>query len=187
MFAGHVETDASHLVAALPEIKGAFRIGVLHQHSPSAMLRSLNWLLSGGETECMLSAAIAVINPKNGAIEIAAAGDIGAVAFTSKGIGSKLMSTRSPPAGNGKAVEYKPKKVKTEPGTTIALYTPGTTSATDEYGATLGEKTFLKALRDAAAKPAMTQIDEVLTDLGSFLQSESTENDVTLILGHRPL
>lgn len=186
IFAGHVETDPTHLVAALPEIKGAFRMGVLHQHPPGAMLRSLNWLLSGGETECLLHAAIALINPKNGAVEIATAGDIGAVAFTSKGIGSKLTSKSAPPAGNGQAIEYGSKKVKTEPGTTIALYTSGAPAATDEYGTELGEKKLLKALCDMAGKPAATQIDDVLAGLGSFLQSESTENDVTLVLGHRP-
>ncbi len=187
MFAGHVETDAAHLAAALPEIKGAFRIGVLHQHAPATMLKSLNWLLSSGETECLLHAAIALINPKNGVVEIATAGEIGTVAFTSKGVGSKLNSKNAPPAGNGEAIEYSSKKVKTEPGTTIALYTPGATAATDEYGAELGENKFLKTLRDVAARPALTQIDDVLTDLGPFLQSESTENDVTLVLGHRPI
>ncbi len=187
MFAGHVETDETHLAAALAEIKGAFRVSVLHQHPPTAMLKSLNWLLSSGETECLLHAAIALVNPKNGVIEIATSGEIGAVAFTSKGIGSKLTSKDAPPVGNGEAIEYASKKVKTEPGTTIALYTLGAPEATDEFGTELGENKFLKALRNVASKPAMTQIDEVLADLGSFLDNDSTESDVTVLLGHRPL
>jgi len=186
MFAGCAETDLPLLPAILPEIKGAVRMGILHQLAPAAMLRSLNWLLSSGDSECLLHAAIAVINHKNGAVEIATAGDIGAVAFTSSGTGSKLTSTDAPPVGNGEAIEYSSKKVKTQPGTTVTFYTPGVIATTDEYGTQLGEKRLLKTLRDCAAQPAATQIDEVLTALGPFLQSETSEKDVTLLLGHRP-
>jgi len=185
MFVGHVETDPAYMAAMIAQVKGAFRIGVLHQSPPGRMLRSFNWMLSGDDAECQLHAAVALVNVKTGAMEVATAGDIGAVAFSAKGIGSKLVSSSAPPCGNGKAVEYSGKKLKTEGRTTLSLYTMGCTTATDEFGTPLGEKKLLKALRDVAGEPASAQIDEVLTEYGSFLQCEDAPHDVTLLLGHR--
>ena len=186
LLVGRVKAEPPRSAAALSETRGAFRIACLNAQPPRVQLKALNWLLSDEKDPCVLDAAIAVVNPKSGVAEIGTAGQIGAVLIDTKGRPRKLVKSDVPPVGTGQNIEYSGRAFQIKSGETLAFYTPGVETARDESGQTIGEKQFLATLCDGFGQPSGPHLDDLLADVASMLKAGNTEDDITILLGHRP-
>ncbi len=181
-----VVAGSARTLVALAEIRGAFRVSVLHADPPRVLLKALNWLLSDEADPCSVDVVAAVVNPKSGAAEIATAGRIGAILVGQGGKAKKLTKLDSPAVGNGQPIEYTGLTIRVNDSETLAFYTPGCVKATNESGESLGESRLVETLCEGFGRSASAALDELLVDLAGYLKNPSSRSDSTILLAHRP-
>lgn len=184
---GHVRADATGAAIGIAETRTAFRVAAFHADPPHILMRVLNHLLRASTDSRRLHAVIVVINPKTGAAEVCTAGDIGAMIVDEEGEPHVVTMLGSPPAGEQEHVDYPRRSVRIETGQTLALFTPGSETATDEGGEVLGRNRLIEAICDCFNRPALAAMDDLLADLAPFVKDGSNPDDISFMLIHRPV
>lgn len=180
----HVKADPTQAALVMTQLRSAFRVAGLHADRPHIQLRAWNWLLSSETTPCEVHVASFVANPKSGVAEYCTAGNIGGVILTPDGKPRILADPDSPPIGKGQNTEYAPHSERLLGDETVAFYTGGCMVACNEDGEPLGERQFVKVLRDNCGQSAASMMDDVLADLDRYLKVERTPHDISLVLMH---
>lgn len=185
MLLAHVDAEPARTAAAVAGIRAAFRVAGLHADPPHVQLKAINWLLFDETDPCKVEIAVLVINPKSGAMEIATAGKVGVLAIDSDGGPKRVGPPPPPPLGTVKNAEYAAGTARLEEGHTLALFTRGCIKAQREDGEVLGEKRFLAALCKSVGEPALTALDDFLSDTAEYFRGGRTPDDVTILLATR--
>jgi len=181
----HVIADPTRTALAMAQLRGAFRIAGLHADPPRVQLKAMNWLLFDEKDPCRTDAAILVANPKTGAAEVATAGRIAALLIDAQGKPRSLTNPEALPIGSLKNFEFAGSTVRLQPGDTLALYTSGCATATNQAGQQLGGAKFADALCDGFGQPPSAMLEDLLRDLAAFLKEGRCPDDVTILLAQR--
>ena len=185
LFIGCAEGDEATVATNLAQAQATFRVAGLHGDPPHTVLRELNWLLHTGNPDRGLSAAQVVLNPKSGAMEVAAAGAIGAMVITAEGESRVLADSAVPRLGSTKSMEFPRCKERLLPGQMLALFTPGWNTIQNEEGEVLGRQRFTDALCDGFGVAPADLLLELQRDLARFFKSGRQPDDITVMLVQR--
>lgn len=170
----------------IAQAQSAFRVSVMHQDTPAVFLRTLNWLLYDGSRDHPLDCFAGVIDPANGQMRYALAGQVGAYIIGQRGDARRLGPAEpSPPLSLDKNAAYALLPEQLEPGETVVLFTSGVTTAKSRKGETFGEDRFLNIVCDGFGQLASTMLKEMLTDLRNFTEGGVQPDDITVVLAHR--
>ncbi len=185
VFIGHVSGDATRTAMAIAEVHAAFRIAGLHGDPPHTLMRELNWLLHSARGECGLAAASAVMNPKSGAMEFSAAGQLGAVLIDAKGTPRTLIESPCPRLGTAKSMETPRQNLRLSSGEMLVLFTPGCSTVMDEQGASLTEQRLVNAICDGFGLGPADLLQELQGELAGFFKKGRQPDDITVMLIQR--
>ena len=164
----------------------AFRSAAMHQDSPNAFLRALNWLLYDGQRDHPLHCFTGVIDPATGELRYAQAGHVAAFIVSARGEERSLAPEEpAPELGLAKTTVYPLLTEQLEPGETFVLSTPGVSTAKNRREETFGEERFVNILCDGFGQLASATLKEMLTDLRNFTEGGSQPDDITVLLAHR--
>ena len=170
----------------MAQAQTAFRSAVMHQDTPGVCLQALNWMLYDGQPDHPLECFVGVVEPATGKLRYALAGHLGAYIIGQRGEERALAPAEPAPAlGLARTMEYPLLGAQLEPGETIALFTPGVTTATNPQAETFGEERFVNILCDGFGQLASAMLKDMLTDLRNFTEGGSQPDDITVILAHR--
>jgi serine phosphatase RsbU (regulator of sigma subunit) len=183
---GHVTASPIRTAQVTAQLHGAFRVAGLHADPPHVQLKAMNWLLFDEDDPCRVDMAVIVANPKSGAMEIATAGKVGVLLIDPEGQPKRLGHPQSPAVGTVKSAEYAGIGARIHEGESLALFTRGWTTACNDAGTPLGEAKFIRTLCDSVGQPAAAALNELVSDLTSFLKNGRAVDDITLLLVHRP-
>lgn len=164
----------------------AFRSAVMHNDAPNMFMRMLNFLLSDGTRDQVLDCFMGIIDPKTGEMRFALAGNIGAYIIGSRGDEHSLRPTPAlPPLGLDKSTSYPLMNAELGNSESLALFTPGVTTAKSKKDEVFGEVRFVELLADGFGQLASAMLKEMLSDLRNFTEGGSQPDDITVILAHR--
>lgn len=182
---GHIHAGLTRTALAMAEARSAFRIAGLHADRPHIQLKALNWMFHDDKDPCAMDISILVMNPKTGAVELASAGDIGVLIIDSRGNSRRVSDPAVPRVGQLKSHDYSGISERLRTGDMVAFFTRGCTMATNEAGQPLGVERLTEALCDGFGQAASASLNELLVDLGSFLKTGKTEQDITILLARK--
>lgn len=183
----HTPTTGALPSILMTQVQTTFRYAAMHQDAPHVFLRSLNWLLFDGQKDHPLECFAAMIDPPTGKMRFAVAGEsIGAYIIGQRGEERALAPSEPAPAlGMAKNPAYALLPEQLEPSETVALFTPGVTTAKNSKEETFGRERFVNILCDGFGQLPSTMMKEMLTDLRSFTEGGSQPDDITIVLAHR--
>lgn len=183
---GHVSASPVVAAVAMIEARAAFRIAVLHSDMPDVMMQELNWLLCGQREELTMQCSIILVDPNNGALLHAVAGQSCAAVIGRSGLPRRLGDNTGPPLGTTPDRQYTTGRGLLGQNETLVMYTQGLAKLQNEEGQQLSEDRFLESICDGFGMPARNALDETLADLSSYSQRGYQPEDMTILLAHRP-
>ncbi len=186
LMVGHTPAEGALPSMLMAQAQTAFRFAAIHQDAPNALLKSLNWMLFDGRRDHPQSCFAGVIDPATGQMQYSMAGHVGAFIIGQRGEERTLCPTDpTPELGALKGAAYPLLTEQLEPGETLALFTPGVTTAKNRNGETFGEDRFVNLLCDGFGQLASAMMKEMLTDLRNFTEDGLQPDDITVVLAHR--
>jgi serine phosphatase RsbU (regulator of sigma subunit) len=183
----------AHTTAAGPmpsllmaQAQAVFRSAVAHVDSPDVFMRTLNWLLYDGQKDHPLDAFMAYIDPGTGDMRYSMAAKTGAYIISARGDERSLLPTEPTPSlGLNKAAVYPLMPEHLDSGETIAIFTPGVTTAKNSNKETFGEERFVNILADGFGQLASAMLKEMFNDVRNFTEGGAQPDDITVVLAHR--
>jgi serine phosphatase RsbU (regulator of sigma subunit) len=172
----------------MTQVQTAFRYAAMHQDAPHVLLRSLNWMLYDGRSDHPMACFVGYIDADSGQVRYAIAGELGAFIIGTRGEERPLVVGDTPPPalGMAKATAYEEQREQLQESETLALFTPGVTTAKSRSGETFGRERFVDILCDGFGQSAGAMLKEMLTDLQNFTEGGAQPQDITVVLAHRP-
>jgi sigma-B regulation protein RsbU (phosphoserine phosphatase) len=126
---------------------------------------------------------VLVLEPRSGALELAAAGHPAPLVRRADGMVSALAIEGGPPLGAMSEPSYAASRHALEPGDVVLLYTDGLDEAHSPEGELFGVERVRAALADAAsAQEAIAALREALA---AFVGNEPQSDDLTLLAVQR--
>ena len=170
----------------IAQVHAAFRTAAMHMDAPHIFLRSLNAMLYDGQPDHPLDCLMGAIDPPTGRLRYAVAGRVGAYIISARGEERRIVPADPlPPLGTLRNHEYCGLAEKLESGETLALFTPGMTTATNRREEVFGEERFIEILCDGFGQLASNMLKEMHSDLTNFTEGGLQPDDITVILAHR--
>jgi serine phosphatase RsbU (regulator of sigma subunit) len=170
----------------LSQAQAIFRAACMHLDPPHVCLRMMNHVMYDGQTGHELSCWVATVDPATGELRYALAGNMGAYVIGARGEERRLGPRPPlPPLSVEKVAPYATLTADIEPGETLALFTPGVTTARSRQEETFGEERFLNILCDGFGQLASSMMKEMLSDLQQFTEGGKQPDDITVLLAHR--
>ncbi len=170
----------------MTQAQATFRAAAMHQDPPHIFMRMLNHLLYDGQQDHPLDCFMGIIDPNSGELRYTAAGWMGAYIIGRRGDQRSLVpAPRAPSLGMEKAAGYATRTDSLESGESIAIFTPGVTTARNARDEVFGEERFVNILCDGFGQLASAMLKEMLSDLQNFTQGGKQPDDITVLLGHR--
>ncbi len=170
----------------MSQAQTSFRVAVMHQDTPAVFMRTLNWMLYDGQDDHPLHCFAGVVDPKTGQMRYTIAGDMGAFVIGKRGEARSLAPEQPlPPVSAARSTVYPllPEQLRT--ADSLAVFSRGITTATNEAGDTFGQERTLNLLCDGFGQSAGSMMKEVVTDLEAFTAGVAQPEDITIVLAHR--
>ncbi len=180
-----VAADVLRRATALAEVRTAFRSAALHLDAPHTFLRAVNWMLCDHYSTCQLHAAALAIHPLTGELQIATAGQVGAMIIDTRGDSRDLANHQSPAAGQQPGIPFEAQLERLACGDSLALFTRGAWVAQNDTGQTLGEVQLTESIRDGFGQRASVALDDLVQEHESYLRRQLQNDDITLIMIQR--
>jgi sigma-B regulation protein RsbU (phosphoserine phosphatase) len=134
-------------------VQAALRAHVGYRHDAKQLLLRLNdTLWQGSAGDQFASFGYAIVNPDNGLVDLALAGDVAALVIRQES--REIFAADGPPLGTGVEPPIKSVSFTLEPGEFMVLVTAGVRRATDQAGLRIGETVMGATLRRHANEPA---------------------------------
>lgn len=185
IFIGNVMSDPTRTGMAMIEARTAFRSACMHADAPNVFLRAINWLLTEDPQSAALHGAVILINPATGQMQFSTAGKIGAVIIDHIGESRDLVNHDAPPAGVTPNFAYMSANDCLKNDETLAIFTNGCTTVTNDTGEPLGEEALMESLRDGFGQSARIALDELIQDQAAFFKQGQQSADASIILFHK--
>lgn len=172
----------------MAQAQSAFRYAAMHQDTPAAFLGAMNWLLYNGQQDHPLNCFAACINPEDGALHYALAGDVGALIFDDRGEPRDLRPNAIQPSlSTERGTQYVLRSTRLEAGETLALFSSGILHARNRAGEEFGEERLTDLLGDGFGLAVGARLEDLQSELKSFSDFGFQPLDVTVLLAHRAL
>ncbi len=182
---GHVRARGASLALAMARVHSTFRVAMLHNDSPHAFARQLNWLVYDERDPSLVDVMCVLIDARSGKLQHCRAGRIGAFIVDPRGEPRKLVAADGPSIGAVRNHEYHSKIDALAPGETLAIYTRGVATPTNAEGERFGETRFIQLVCDGFGQPPTTTVTDISHELASFFADGRHPDDITVILLHR--
>lgn len=185
-FVAHTSARGAMPSMLMAQAQATFRSCAMHLDSPHLVMRALNHLLYDGLGDRPLDCFVGYIDPGTGDMRYAQAGRMGS--YIISGRGEERTLTPNPPTpslGMEKQPAHPTLSARLVEGESLALFTPGVTTACDKNGETFGEDRFVNILCDGFGQLASSMLKEMLNDLRAFTAGGSQPDDITVLLAHR--
>ncbi|MFO0837226.1 MAG: SpoIIE family protein phosphatase [Phycisphaerae bacterium] len=169
----------------IAQAQSVFRAAAMHLDAPNIFLRTLNFLLYDGQDDHPQHCFAGVIDPGTGVLRYSVAGFAGAYVIGHRGEERQLGGEPTAALGTARSTQYALLTEQLESGETVALFTPGVTTARNRKGEIFGQDRFLSILGDGFGQLASIMLKEMLSDLQSFTQGGFQPDDITVLLAHR--
>jgi len=182
---GHVRATGASLALSMARLHSTFRVAMLHNDSPHAFVRELNWLMYNEHDPALVDAMCVLIDAKTGKIQHCRAGKIGAFIIDPNGEPRKLPDANGPSIGAARHFEYLSKVDQLAPGETLAIYSRGVATATNANGEKFSEARFIELLCDGFDQPPGLIVNEISNELTDFFRDGKHPDDITLMLLRR--
>lgn len=197
-FYDFVQIDDTRLTVAVGDVAGKgipaamftslvrtmLRVEAFHSQEPHIVIKRVNEILNQdlSQAELFVTAFVATIDPKKNVLAYANAGHTPGIVYHAQSKTSRLLKATTLPIGI-KHEEIRPTQyVHLSPGDTLVLYSDGVTEASNPNGERFG----LQRVRDLIHRHADTSPTvlkhTILTHLADFQQTETTADDVTLVV-----
>ena len=177
--------DVLRCATAMAEVRTAFRSAALHADAPHTLVRTLNWMLCEDRARCQMSIAVFAMNPSTGELQHCSAGVVGAIVVDERGDSRDLVQHDAPALGTAPNHPYEAQFERLAPKETLALFTEGAWTVTDESGAQLGPDPVVDSIRDGFGQPASAALDDLLQDHAAYFKRGLAADDITIMLFHR--
>ena len=177
-----VQGEPTRAALAMAELRAAAWVACVHNDPPKAVLRVLNWLLANGRDRCTAHAAMVAFNPQNGALEVATAGEMGALIVDAQGTPRKLTEGVTPALGLHKSLDFARHSDRLDNGGLLALFTAGVRAVEDRPDRPLDQGRVVELLGNAAGLDADQAIDEIEGDLAALFRNQELPDDITIIV-----
>ncbi|MCA9244106.1 MAG: SpoIIE family protein phosphatase [Phycisphaerales bacterium] len=185
-FVAHTSAKGAMPSMLMAQAQATFRACAMHLDSPHLVMRALNHLLYDGLGDRPLDCFVGYIDPSSGDMRYAQAGTMGSYIISARGEERPLTPN---PATASLGVEKQPAhptlSARLEPSESLALFTPGVTTARNAAGETFGEDRFVNILCDGFGQLASAMLKEMLNDFRVFTAGGAQPDDTTVLLAHR--
>lgn len=170
----------------MAQAQSAFRSACMHLDSPQIFMRVLNHVLYDGNRDHPLECFMGLIDPATGELRYALAGWMGAYIISARGEERRLGGeTPAPALGLERTASWPVLTDTLEEGETLALFTPGVTTARSRQDQVFGEERFVSILCDGFGQLASATLKDMLSDLKAFTEGGKQPEDITVLLSHR--
>ena len=164
-------------------VQAALRAHLGYRHSAQQLLSRLNdTLWQGSAGDQFVSFGYAIVNPENGEVDLALAGNVAAVVIREES--REIFAADGAPLGTGVEPPLKIVSLTLEPGDFLVLVTGGVRTATDQAGLRIGEAVMAATLRRHANEPAES-LAGWLRRLLERAGSSQPEDDRTVLICKR--
>jgi serine phosphatase RsbU (regulator of sigma subunit) len=182
---GHTQAVGAMPAMLMAQVQSAFRFAAAHLISPHVFMRSLNRILYDGQKDHPFDCFMGIIDPKSGDMRYSIAGQLGAYIIDARGTERSLMpGDPTPSLGTAKSITISGLPEQLDNGESLAVFTPGVTSAKNRSGEVFGEDRFVNLLCDGFGQLASTMLKEMFADLRNFTEGGLQPYDVTVLLAH---
>jgi sigma-B regulation protein RsbU (phosphoserine phosphatase) len=125
-------------------------------------------LFASTAPEKYVTAALADLEPRTGAIRFVGAGHVDTLILRANGDSVTLGSTGTPLGLLPPLMPYGEMNLMLDPGDTLVLFSDGVTEAQNADEEEYGEARLVECLRGAADQPAAVMIERVMTSIDGF-------------------
>ncbi len=181
---GHVNATGALLALSMARLHSTFRVGFLHNDPPHALSRALNWLMYDERDPSTVDAVFLAIH-SSGRVRYSRAGKIGAFVIGVDGQPRALQTADAPAIGQVRHFEYQSTVEQLAPGETLALYTRGIATCTNDEGQRFGEHRFIGLVCDTFGQPPATMLQDITAEVVNFFRNGRHPDDITIVLLHR--
>jgi sigma-B regulation protein RsbU (phosphoserine phosphatase) len=152
---------------------------------PALAGRASDLLFASTAPEKYVTAALADLEPRTGAIRFVGAGHVDTLILRANGDAVALGSTGTPLGLLPLLLPYGEVEMMLEPGDTLVLFSDGVTEAQNADEEEFGEARLVECLRGALAQPAAALIERVMTSIDQFAGGAPQFDDITLLIARR--
>lgn len=182
---GHVRSRGALLALTMARLHSTFRVAMLHNDPPQAFARELNWLMYDERDPVVVDEMCVLLDAPSGKIQYCRAGKIGAFVVDPLGESRKLAPADGPSVGAVRNYEYIAKTDTIAPGETLAIYTRGVATATNERDERFTEARFIEMVCDGFGQPPAVTIQDISDELFAFFSKGRHPDDISIILIQR--
>jgi serine phosphatase RsbU (regulator of sigma subunit) len=182
---GHVRASGASLALNVARLHSTFRVAMLHNDPPHAFARELNWLMYDEQDPVIVDEMCMLLDAPTGKIQYCRAGKIGAFVVDAHGQPRKLAGADGPSVGAVRNYEYIARTDTLAANETLAIYTRGVATATNEQGERFREARFIEMICDGFGQPPAATIQDISAELGVFFTNGRHPDDITIMLLQR--
>ena len=142
-------------------------------------------LFASTAPEKYVTAALADLEPRTGAIRFVGAGHVDTLILRANGETVTLGSTGTPLGLLPPLLPYGEVNLRLEPGDTLVLFSDGVTEAQNADEEEYGEARLVDCLRAVADQPAAVMIERLMASIDGFAGGAPQFDDITLLVARR--
>ena len=176
---------SGHGIAAalfMARIVGLLPILVMNGSEPDLVLRALNKrLCAGNDTNLFVTIFCAVFDTRSGLLTYSNGGHCPPIIRPSAGSAQLLRLPKGPLIGAFEGAKFSSLAVQLEVGDTLLCYSDGITESIDAKGEEYSARRCMQTLERCGPLPLFETLRQVVCDAVEFCQSETFEDDCTLL------
>ena len=152
---------------------------------PELAGRASDLLFASTAPEKYVTAALADLEPRTGAIRFVGAGHVDTLILRANGDAVTLGSTGTPLGLLPPLMPYGEVNLVLAPGDTLVLFSDGVTEAQNADEEEYGEARLVECLRGVADQPAAEMIERLMMSIDGFAGGAPQFDDITLLVARR--
>ncbi len=180
---------SGHGIAAalfMARIIGLLPILVMNDSEPAVVLRTLNQrLCSGNDTNLFVTLFCAVLDTTSGTLTYSNGGHCPPILQFASGKTQLLTLPKGPLIGAFDGAKFSSLAVQLAVGDSLLCYSDGVTEAASANGSEYSVKRCMQTMERVAPMPLFETLTEVVADAMKFCQSDTFEDDCTLLAVRR--
>ncbi len=176
---------SGHGIAAalfMARIVGLLPILVMNQFQPDLVLRALNQrLCASNDSNLFVTIFCGVLDTRSGVLTYSNGGHCAPIVRSCDRAGQLLPLPKGPLIGAFPGAKFSSLCVQLEIGDTLLCYSDGITEAIDPEGSEYSARRCIETLERTGPMPLFETLREVVADAVAFCQSNTFEDDCTLL------
>lgn len=182
LLVGHVHATGGALAYSMGRLQSSFRIAMLHNDSPQAFARAMNWMIAQSTEETTIDFICLKIAPSSGLIKFARGGRVGGFIVNAQGQPRPLKHASEYRIGQATGFQYQGHTEKLDKGESLVLYSRGITTIQNEQGEKFGEGRFIELVCDGFGQTPAATLQDVGDEVAVYLENGKQSEDITVIM-----